>query len=99
MEGLWEVRVGSASLPRAFPVRSIIEASGAVAFGTDWPIVDLNPLIGIRNAELRQSRDHQPETGWVPQQRITVAQTHQANTQKTAKAGHRENDEGSLTAG
>ncbi|RUU04655.1 amidohydrolase, partial [Mesorhizobium sp. USDA-HM6] len=71
MEGLWEARVGSKSLSRAFPVRSILEAGGAVAFGTDWPIVDLNPLVGIRNAVLRQSRDHQPEDGWVPEQRIT----------------------------
>jgi len=99
MEGLWEVRVGSSSLPRAFPVRSILEAAGAVAFGTDWPIVDLNPLIGIRNAVLRQSRDHQPETGWVPEQRITVAQALHAYTLGAAIAGHRENDEGSLTAG
>jgi predicted amidohydrolase YtcJ len=99
MEGLWEVRVGSGSLPRAFPVRSILEAGGAVAFGTDWPIVDLNPLIGIRNAVLRQSRDHQPEGGWVPEQKITVAQALHAYTLGAAFAGHRENDEGSLAAG
>ncbi|CDX30153.1 conserved hypothetical protein [Mesorhizobium sp. SOD10] len=99
MEGVWEVRVGSESLPRAFPVRSILEAGGAVAFGTDWPIVDLNPLIGIRNAVLRQSLDHQPETGWVPQQRITVAQALHAYTLGAAFAGHREKDEGSLAAG
>ncbi|WP_296746895.1 amidohydrolase [Mesorhizobium sp.] len=99
MEGLWEVRVGSESLPRAFPVRSILEAEGAVAFGTDWPIVDLNPLVGIRNAVLRQSRDHQPETGWVPEQRVTVAEALHAYTLGAAFAGHRENDEGSLAAG
>ncbi|WP_217578293.1 amidohydrolase [Mesorhizobium sp. GbtcB19] len=99
MEGLWEVRVGSESLPRAFPVRSILEAGGAVAFGTDWPIVDLNPLIGIRNAVLRQSRDHQPKDGWVPEQRVTVAQALNAYTLGAAFAAHRENDEGSLAAG
>ena len=99
MEGLWEVRAGSVSLPRAFPVRSILEAGGAVAFGTDWPIVDLNPLIDIRNAVLRQSRDHQPEGGWVPEQKITVAQALHAYTLGAAFAGHRENDEGSLAAG
>ena len=99
MEGLWETRVGSASLPRAFPVRSILEAGGAVAFGTDWPIVDLNPLVGIRNAVLRQSRDHRPEGGWVPEQRITVAQALHAYTLGAAFAGHREIDEGSLAAG
>ncbi|WP_181178218.1 amidohydrolase [Mesorhizobium sp. B4-1-3] len=99
MEGLWEVRVGSECLPRAFPVRSVLEAGGAVAFGTDWPIVDLNPLIGIRNAVLRQSRDHQPKDGWVPEQRIAVAQALHSYTLGAAFAGHRENDEGSLASG
>ncbi|MDX8516621.1 amidohydrolase [Mesorhizobium dulcispinae] len=99
MEGLWEVRVGSKSLSRAFPVRSILEAVGAVAFGTDWPIVDLNPLVGIRNAVLRQSLDHQPKDGWVPEQRITVAQALNAYTLGAAFAAHRETDEGSLATG
>ncbi|KUM25517.1 hypothetical protein AU467_26040 [Mesorhizobium loti] len=99
MEGLWEARVGSKSLSRAFPVRSILQAGGAVAFGTDWPIVDVNPLVGIRNAVLRQSRDHQPEAGWVPQQRISVAQALHAYTLGAAFAAHRETDEGSLATG
>lgn len=99
MEGLWEVRVGSKALPRAFPVNSILEADGAVAFGTDWPIVDLNPLVGIRNAVLRQSRDLQPEGGWVPRQRITVAQALEAYTLGAAFAAHRETQEGSLAEG
>lgn len=99
MEGLWEVRVGSAGLSRAFPIRSILDAGGAVAFGTDWPIVDLNPLVGIRNAVLRQSFDHQPQGGWVPEQRISLEQALHAYTLGAAFAGHRENEEGSLEKG
>jgi predicted amidohydrolase YtcJ len=99
MEGLWEVRVGSEGLKRAFPLRSLLDAGAALAFGTDWPIVDLNPLVGIRNAVLRQSGDHQPEGGWVPAQRITVEEAIRAYTLGAAHAGHVEHDEGSLSVG
>ena len=99
MEGLWEVRAGAAALPRAFPVRSIAEAGGRVAFGTDWPIVDLNPLVGIRNAVLRRSRDGQPPGGWVPEQAVSVESALHAYTLGAAYAGHRDMQEGSLQAG
>lgn len=99
MEGLWEVRAGTAALARAFPVRAVLKAGGAVAFGTDWPIVDLNPLVGIRNAVLRRSRDGQPAGGWVPEQAITVEQALYAYTLGAAYAGHRETQEGSLEEG
>lgn len=99
MEGLWEVRAGASALPRAFPVRGVIDAGGAVAFGTDWPIVDLNPLVGIRNAVLRRSRDGKPAGGWVPEQAITVEQALHAYTLGAAFAGHRETQEGSLEEG
>ncbi len=99
MPGIWEKRVGSNSLPRAFPIRSLLDAGAATAFGTDWPIVDLNPLIGIRNAVLRQSLDHDPEGGWVPAQRISVEEGLHAYTLEAAYAGHRDRDEGSITVG
>jgi predicted amidohydrolase YtcJ len=99
MEGIWEVRAGSEALARAFPIRSILDAGGAVAFGTDWPIVDLNPLVGIRNAVMRQSLDRQPAGGWVPEQAISVREAIRAYTLGAAYAGHREAREGSLEVG
>jgi predicted amidohydrolase YtcJ len=99
MPGIWEKRVGSNKLPLAFPIRSTLDAGVAVAFGTDWPIIDLNPLIGIRNAVLRQSSDHEPAEGWVPAQRITVEEAIHAYTLGAAYAGHREAQEGSIAVG
>ncbi len=99
MEGVWEVRAGKDCLPRAFPIRSIINAGGAVAFGTDWPIIELNPLLGIRKAVVRQSIDRQPDAGWVPTQTVTIEEALHAYTLGAAYAGHRENSEGSISAG
>lgn len=99
MEGLWEVRAGAEALPRAFPVRAVAEAGGSIAFGTDWPIVDLDPLVGIRNAVLRRSRDGLPPGGWVPEQAVSVETALAAYTLGAAYAGHRETQEGSLEPG
>ncbi|UXN03618.1 amidohydrolase [Bartonella sp. HY406] len=99
MVGVWETRAGTDNLPLAFPIKSLLDHDAAVAFGTDWPIVDLNPFIGIRNAVLRQSRDGEPANGWVPDQRISVMDAINAYTLGAAYAGHREKYEGSICEG
>ena len=99
MEGIWARYAGEKYLPVYFALRSLLDAGAVVAFGTDWPVVQLNPMLGLRNAVLRQSLDGQPKSGYVPEQRITVAEAIRAYTLDAAYAIHREQDEGSITAG
>jgi predicted amidohydrolase YtcJ len=99
MEGLWQKYAGERFLPVAFALRSLIDSHATVAFGTDWPIVQLNPLLGIRNAVLRQSLDGQPPGGYVPEQRITIAEAVRAYTLGAAYASRRDAHEGSVEPG
>jgi predicted amidohydrolase YtcJ len=99
MEGLWQKYAGDGFLPVAFALRSLLDAHAVVAFGTDWPIVQLNPILGIRNAVLRQSLDGQPPGGYVPSQRISVEEAVRAYTLDAAFASRREREEGSIEAG
>jgi len=99
MEGLWQRYAGEQFLPRAFALRSLLDTGAVVAFGTDWPIVQLNPLLGIRNAVLRQSLDGQPPGGYVPQQRIGVAEALRAYTLDAAYASRADGREGSIQPG
>jgi predicted amidohydrolase YtcJ len=99
MEGLWQQYAGDRFLPTAFAIRSLLDSHAVVAFGTDWPVVQLNPLLGIRNAVLRQSLDGQPAGGYVPQQRITVAQALRAYTLDAAYASRADAREGSIEVG
>lgn len=99
IEGIWQTRVGPNGMDRAFPLRSILDAGGAVAFGTDWPITDLNPLVGIRNAILRQSLDREPAGGWAAGQAISVAEAIYAYTLGAAFGGRRDACEGSIKSG
>jgi predicted amidohydrolase YtcJ len=99
MEGLWQQYAGERFLPTAFAIRSLLDTHAVVAFGTDWPVVQLNPLLGIRNAVLRQSLDGQPAGGYVPAQRISVAEALRAYTLDAAFASRAENQEGSIEVG
>jgi len=99
MEGLWQKYAGDQWLPEAFAIRSLLDSHAVVSFGTDWPIVQLNPLYGVRNAVLRQSLDGQPPGGYQPAQRIGVAEAVRAYTLDAAFASRREKDEGSIVAG
>jgi predicted amidohydrolase YtcJ len=99
MEGLWRTYAGDKFLPTAFAIRSLLDAHAVVAFGTDWPVVQLNPLLGIRNAVLRQSLDGQPAGGYTPAQRISVAEALRAYTLDAAYASRADRDEGSIRVG
>ena len=59
----------------------------------------MNPWPGIQCAVTRQTDDGQPKGGWIPEQRISVAQAIAAYTIGAAYASHREATEGSLEPG
>ena len=99
MQGLWQKYAGDKRMADAFPVHSVLAKGGRAAFGTDWPIVDLNPLLGVRNAVLRQSYDGEPPQGWVPAEKISLQDSIRLYTLGSAYAAHREKDEGSIQRG
>ena len=58
----------------AYPFRDMLAAGVTLAFGSDAPVADPNPVWGIHAAVTRQRRDGTPEGGWYPEQRLTVAE-------------------------
>jgi predicted amidohydrolase YtcJ len=93
---VWLKSAGPDRASRAWPWHSIAAAGGRLAFGSDWNVVTLNPFDGLQNAVTRQTADGKPAGGWIPQERITLAQAVEAYTLGAALAGHREKWEGSL---
>ncbi len=59
----------------------------------------LNPWEGVQTAVTRQTAEGQPEAGFVPVQRLTVAQVIDGYTLGAAFAGRREKSEGSIEVG
>jgi len=96
---VWVKNVGPERAARAWVWKSIADAGGRYCFGSDWPVVTLNPWEGIQVAVTRQTTDGKPPAGFVPSQRLTVAQAVAGYTTDAAFAGRREKTEGSLQPG
>jgi predicted amidohydrolase YtcJ len=98
-EGVWGRHVGTERETFAFAWNSLEKAGAHLAFGSDWEVVTMNPWPGVQTAVTRQDDHAWPSGGWVPEQRISVAQAIAGYTIGAAYAGHRENAEGSLEPG
>ena len=96
---IWARNVGPERAQRAWVWHSIETTGGRLAFGSDWPVVTLNPWPGVQNALTRQTTDGNPPGGFVPSERISLEDTITAYTLGAAFAGRREKTEGSLEPG
>lgn len=94
-----EGRIGPERCSSSYACRSLQDAGARLAFGSDWPVVPVDPLRGIDAAVHRQTLDGKHPDGWFPAQRITVAEALQAYTLGSAFAAFAETDRGSLEAG
>ena len=96
---VWLKNAGRQREPRAWAWQSIAKTGGHEAFGSDWPVVTLNPWQAVQTALTRQTREGTPPGGWVPEQRLSLEQAIAGYTLGAAYAIHRENEEGSLKPG
>jgi len=96
---VWSRNIGPERLPYSFAWHDLAASGARLAFGSDWPIVSLNPLIGIQNAVTRQDDQGRPVGGWVARQRVTLEQALAAYTRDAAYADFQENIKGALEAG
>ena len=96
---VWARNAGPVRASRAWAWKSIADGGGHLAFGSDWPVVTLNPWEGIQTAVTRQTSEGTPAAGFVPEQRLTVEQAVDGYTLGAAFAGRREKTEGSLEVG
>lgn len=96
---VWARNIGSDRAGRAWVWKSIADDGGHLAFGSDWPVVTLSPWDGVQTAVTRQTKEGTPIGGFVPAQRISVAEAVYGYTLGAAFAGRREKTEGSIESG
>jgi len=96
---VWSGNVGPERAQRAWAWKSIQDAGGHLAFGSDWPVVTLNPWPGVQNAVTRQTTEGNPPGGFVPRERLSLEDAIRGYTLGAAFGGHREKSEGSLEPG
>jgi predicted amidohydrolase YtcJ len=99
-DGRWaEGRIGSKRCSTSYANRSILDTGGKLAFGSDWPVAPLDPIVGIDAAVHRKTLENKHPTGWFPEQRITVQEAIAAYTLGSAYAAFQEKERGSIKVG
>lgn len=99
-DGRWaEGRIGPVRAQGTYAFRTFLESDVRLAFGTDWPVAPLNPLYTVYAAVTRATIDGRRNEGWVPEQKITVAETIEAYTLGSAYAEFQEHEKGSIEVG
>jgi predicted amidohydrolase YtcJ len=94
-----ESRLGTDRLGGAYAWRSILQAGGQLAFGTDAPVEPVDPLAGLAVAISRTDAAGQPFGGWRPEETISREQALAAYTAGAAYAGFAEGRFGRLAEG
>ena len=99
-DGRWaEKRIGRERCRTTYAFRSILDAGGKLAFGSDWDVAPLSPIAGIDAAVTRRTIDGKNPNGWFPEQRISPVEALKAYTADAAWAAFEEKEKGSLAAG
>jgi predicted amidohydrolase YtcJ len=99
-DGRWaEGRIGARRCASSYACRSLLDAGARLAFGSDWSVAPLNPLLGIDAAVNRRTLDGKHPGGWFPAQKIRVTDAIEAYTLTSAYAAFQEKDRGSLEVG
>jgi len=99
-DGKWaERRIGPARVKTTYAFKSFLDAGARLAIGTDWPVAPLDPSLNIYAAVTRATLDGKNPGGWVPEQKLTVAQVIEGYTLGAAYAAFEEREKGSVTVG
>jgi hypothetical protein len=81
-----EARLGRERLLRAYAWRRVLASGATLAFGSDFPVEEVNPLLGVYAAETRQDLQGQPAGGWLAGERLTREEALRAFTEGAAAA-------------
>ena len=91
--------IGAKRAELAWPGRSLAKNGAVVAFGTDYPIVDMNPADTLYSAVKRRMENNLPEEGWNPREKFSMAEAIQNSTIGPAYMMHMEDKLGTLEEG
>jgi predicted amidohydrolase YtcJ len=99
-DGRWaEKRIGPERARGTYAFRTLLDSGAVLAFGSDWYVAPMVPLLGIYAAVTRRTLDGKHPEGWVPEQKIKVEEAIRAYTWGSAYASFDEKLKGTITVG
>ena len=99
-DGRWaEKRIGPERIKTTYAFRSLLDRHAHLAFGSDWTVAPIDPLLGIYAAVTRRTLDGKHPEGWIPDQKISVEEALRAYTSGDAYGVFAERTRGRLAPG
>lgn len=93
-----ERRVGKQRAKLSYAWKTMLDLGIAAGGGSDAPVADCNPLLGLYAAVTRQDTSGNPTNGWLPEQKLTLDEAIHLFTLGSAFASFHEHNRGSLSA-
>ena len=94
-----ENRLGSHRINHAYSYKRILNASGLIALGTDFPIEHIDPLNTFFAAVDRTDKNNLPKNGFLANQKLSAKQALHGMTYGAAYSAFGEDDYGSIAIG
>jgi len=99
-DGRWAVtKIGPERVKTTYAFESLRRAGAVLAFGSDWTVGPMSPLLGIYAAVTRRTLDGKNPGGWVPNEKVSVEESVRAFTVNGAWAEFAEGVKGSIAVG
>jgi len=96
----WAVdRLGTERISHAYAYKMLLQQNGWLANGSDFPVEQINPLLGFYTAVARRSISGVPSGGFQPENALTREEALRAMTIWAARAAFEETNRGSLESG
>lgn len=99
-DGRWAAKkIGQDRARYTYTFQSLLDKDAVLAFGSDWTVAPMNPLLGIYAAVTRNTLDGKNPEGWFPEQKISLENAIRGYTLNGAYAEFAEDKKGSLEEG
>jgi len=92
-------RLGTDRVKSAYAYKDLLQTNGWLCNGSDFPVEQINPLLGFYAAVTRTDLQGNPPGGWQPENALSRREALLAMTLWAAKACFEENEKGSLAIG
>jgi predicted amidohydrolase YtcJ len=99
-DGRWaEKRIGPERIKTTYAFRSLLDRKAHLAFGSDWTVAPIDPILGVYSAVTRRTLDGKNPEGWIPEQEITLEEALHSYTYENAYGVFAEDRRGMLKPG
>ena len=92
-------RLGEKRLEGAYAYKVLLENSGTIALGTDFPVEKVSPISTFFSAVVRQDKDSYPKGGFLPENKLSRMDALRGMTIWGAHANFEDQQKGSIEIG